>query len=631
MTYFRFVLYTLFMLSVDMHNVQAQFDLPGRGTSSGSGATFEQTEFEQDTLNVRYYYQTAPEISYIFDDTLISHFHEFDLTDIDGTIYQNLGFPGSAVIPLIRIPNTFTGFSLGLDSYRPYYVDDHNFKFYNSKKAITKVFFTKGKTQNDGLLSAQFGRSFKDRIQFSLDFNRYNNFGIYSRQAGRNTHMGVGMTYRSEDGRFLLFGTHYSNIIDQQNNGGITTDTLFTAAFSEERTNIPTYLLGASTRDQFKVYQIHARYRLLGKDSVNANSGLLLKYIFRADNRKFKFSDTDLSEESIGYYDSLLTDDRGIRHFVGHQRIINDFSLNVGNQPDRQIRAGLRSIINKINQEPEKQTITEWKAYGNVRWDFADRLKLEALGELNINRENASFLAAGLLTANLGKVGVFSGLWRINQQRPSLIQRRLYINQIEVWDNDLKNIFVNELKASYKIPDFNFEVTGGQVLSNNNIYFNQRGYPTQQDGLSSLLYLSVFKSFKVGSLANENRIVLQRGSDNPVFRAPNWYSQHSLDISGIIFKKVLDFRTGFDLRLNNPYRGYSFLPVIGQFAVEDNLDIPFYPSVDFRSSFRVRYFRAFVILHNILQPLRSDVYYQTGRYPQPDFFFRLGIGWIFIN
>ena len=137
--------------------------------------------------------------------------------------------------------------------------------------------------------------------------------------------------------------------------------------------------------------------------------------------------------------------------------------------------------------------------------------------------------------------------------------------------------------------------------------------------------------FSFGPFINENKLVFQKASKNPVFRVPPWYVQHSLDFNNILFKSVLGLKTGFDLRLNDAYFGSTYYPLVGQFGEEDQLKIPLYPSLDFRTSLRVRYFRAFVILHNILQPLRGGVYIQTNRYPHPDFYLRLGIRWIFIN
>lgn len=625
-------IHLVFLVTIIWGTSLAQRGFPDRAGSSGnnSSAGFDQN-YEDDTLRLEYFLQGEPQQLHTFEDTLLTEFHEFDVSHLAGITYLNLGFPGSPVQPLIQRPASYTGFSLGLESYKPYYMDDDRFRFYRSDKAITDVFYSKGQTQNDGVFRARFGRGFKDRLQFSLDYNRYTNFGEYSRQNGRNTNLGVGLGYKSKNERLYLFATHYSNIFSQQNNGGITTDTLFNDAFTQQRTAIPTYLASAATRDDKKTFKLHTHYQLLGKDSLQKEGGFWLEYILRLDRHYFKFSDTQIESSSEEYYGELLTDVRGIRNFISHNRLVNDISLRLGNPAQKEIKAGFRNIINRIDQEPLDSRITEWKLYGDARWNIQNRLKISGLGELNINKENTTFLLQGALELNLGNAGQLIGQLDINQQQPTLIQSRLFVNQINVWQNNFKNIFINHLQAKYVIPDLNFVISGGQIVSKDQIYFDQKGYPVQQDGLSTLTYLSIYKMFSLGALVSENKVVLQKGSKDPVFRVPDWYLQHSLDFNNILFKSVLGLKAGFDFRLNDPYYGSTYFPLVGQFGVEDRFEIPLYPSLDFRTSLRVRYFRAFAILHNILQPLRKDVYIQTSRYPHPDLYLRLGIRWIFIN
>ncbi len=603
----------------------------GFGNSGETAGEFSDDAFENDTLDVQYYYQNTPEILRYYDDTLIRHFHEFDLSEIQKSTYLNLGYPGSPARRLIPVPHQYTGFNLGLNGYNPYLIDDHNFRFYKMKKALTDVFYTKGQTQEDGLFRARFSRNFKDNVQVSIDYNRYNNSGLYLRQLGRNTNLGVGLGYQSKNKRLLIFGTHYSNIFEQQNNGGITTDTLFAAEYGSERTDIPIYLNAAKTRDQYKSLQLNTFYKLAGKDSTSSATGLVAQYSVRSDHRKYRFSDTDLDEESAIYYGELLTDLRGTRHYIANRRIINDFSLKVGNAQSKQITVGLRNIINKIIQEPFTDKITEWKAYGTAQWNLGSTLAVGALGELNVNRENASFLLSGRINTNLGKAGTLIGQIDLNQRPPSLIQDRVYISQILGWEHSHKNIFVNHLRGTYSISAAKLSVTVGQVLMDNPIYFDSNSIPNQIENVVSLQYLKVYKRFDLGILSAESKLVFQTTGNQNVFQVPGWYLEQSLSFSGLLFKKVLDFQSGFDLRLNDSYDGSTYFPMIGNFGVEDRIEIPLYPALDFRVSGRVRYFRVFAKLHNILQPISDTIYYQNSRYPQQDLFFRLGVGWIFIN
>ncbi|NND07833.1 MAG: hypothetical protein HKN87_15760 [Saprospiraceae bacterium] len=608
--------------------LQAQFDRIGGGGAE-SHASFDDVIFTKDTLNVRYFEFDKRDTMLVFQDTFVQYFHEFDLSHIQDRAYFHLGFPGSPARRLIAVPASASGFRLGLQAYDPYRIDDHNFRYYAMKKAITTAFYTQGQTQQDGLFRLRFARNFKDRLQFSLDYTRINNQGSYSRQNGRGTNIGAGFWYHSKDQRFQIFVHHYSNIFDQENNGGIITDTLFNDDLYAERLGIPTALGSAVTRDQHKVYQITSTYKLVGKDTTRADKGLLAEYTLRFDDHRFRYS--DVAPDS-SYYQSLFTDQRGIRHFLQNRQISNNFSLAFrGNKPGQQFKVGIKSLINRINQEPNTFNLAEWRAHGTLNWNLAKFIKLNSTAELNLNKDYTGYLASGTLFVDLKKAGILSGSITLNSKPPSLIERSAWLSQVQVWNTDFKNTLFNHLKVDYHLPKLRLKLSGGQVLSTNQIYWNAQGLPVQESTLTTLNYLSVYKMFKLGSFHNENRVVLQATGNKDVFRVPDWHSQHSLYFSGAIFKRKMNFKTGIDIRMHAALDGLTYQPHIGQFTLDEQFDIPWYPSIDYHASFQVRFLRAFALLQNVLQPLRSDIYYQTSRYPQPDFLFRIGLSWVFIN
>ncbi len=621
-------------MAITMH-VHAQrsggFSAPDRNNVNPDSPEFGEGADVDDTLDVQYYFLDIPEKLEVFQDTFVQYFHEYKPTALLKNDYFNLGYPGSPIRPMIPIPYEATGFQLGLHHFEPYRMDNHSFRFYKLKKALTTVFYTQGQSQEDGVFKAKFARNFKDGIQLSIDYNRYNNLGLYQRQVGRNTNLGIGFKYESENGKLKISGTHFSNIYDQNTNGGISTDTSFTGEFSGERVSIPISLETADIRDSEKIYQLITQYRLAGKDTTASSEGIQAEYIFRAENRSYKFADQS-STIDTGYYGELLTDERGIRHYVENRRLINEFNLNFNqNNAAKNITLGLRNRINRINQEPLNENLTEWLAHGRLRWNVGDRLDFDTRAELNINKDNASYLVKGNINLDLEKAGVLRGSITINQRPPSLIENAVWLSQTNIWKNDFKSIFTNHIKATYLLDQFHLYVTGGQILGSNLIYFNENTIPIQESAVTTLSYLKIYKQFKIGKIYNENKIVLQATGNNEVFRTPSWYTHHSLYFFGPLFNQVLNLKTGFELRINDSYEGITYSPVVGQFKLDDKFDIPLYPSLDFHVSMRVRYFRAFVILENIISPLRNDVYYQTSRYPQNDLTLRLGLSWIFIN
>ncbi len=601
------------------------------GGPPSDSPNFDGIEFSPDTLDAEYFYQDDPQTLYRYQDTLIRYVHEYDLPHLAGASYFNLGYPGSAVRPVLAIPTVRTGFQLGLDQFDPYTMDETRLRFYRMKKALAYASYLQGQSQDDNIFRALFSRNFKDGLQVSLDYNRYNNVGLYERQAAKNTNLGVGLWYKSPNERFEVFLNHFANTYEQQNNGGITTDTVFSNDLFDERFAVPVHLEGAETRDQDRAYSLVANYRITGPDSAQSeSSGLGLQYKMRSSRRIFRFSDDEVPFD--GYYGDFLTDDRGVRLFTNYRKLANEFNVNfAGKQPGQVFGAGIKNIIHRISPEPTSDRLTEWFAQGRLDWSLKERFSLRSDAQLGINKESTTYLLRGLLTIDLKNAGILEGKVSINQRAPNQLERQLFVSQVEVWDNDFKNVLVNHVQASYRLPRINLSIEGGQVLVTNGIFFDQNALPQQSGGTAAMTYLRARKSFSLGSFVNENKIVLQSSNEDRLFRIPDWYTEHSLYLLTPVFRKVLNFKTGFEARFHGNYGGLTYRPFLGQFVLPTDGEIKFYPLIDYHLALQVKFFRAYAKLENVLQMLRKDIYYQTNRYPQQDFAFKLGISWIFID
>ena len=622
------IIFTILIWAPGRAQIPGGFDRQNEG-EGGTGLLLE-----DDTLDVSYFYLSNISQQFPYADTTVQYFHEYDIDHIAGENYFNLGFPGSPLRKVILMPRMFTGFSMGLNSLDPYRMDTHNFRYYNLKKAFTSVLFTQGKTQEDGIFKASFSRNFKDRINLSLNYGRQNNLGLYDHQKIRNTNLGIGFWYMNKDKSYQLFLSHFANTFEQESNGGITTDSLFNTDFSAQRITIPVYLPSnvsrAFTRDAERIYQADSYYRLFGKDSLRLEQGFLLHHQLRLFNRRYRFSDAGAG--SLGdYYHHFLTDDRGIRNFIGLQRITNDFNLSFAAKKEgKQIQIGLRNNLNSLNQEPIKDNFTEWFLKGKVRWSLGDRIAVDATGELGINKDNASYLLEGSIELDLKQAGKLFGTLSVNQRGNPLVINKLILTHEQIWENNWKNVLINHLSATYLMPKWDLALTGGQILYSNPIYFDSLVYPRQLDEIVSLTYLRVTNHFRLGHFHNENRIIFQQGANKKIFTVPTWYFLHSIYFEGRLFK-TMNLNVGFNIKHHTSFEGISYSPIVGDFYTENAYPIEWYPNIDFRLGFQVKYFRAFALLENVMQNFRKDIYFQTSRYPQADFTFRLGIGWVFLN
>jgi hypothetical protein len=367
---------------------------------------------------------------------------------------------------------------------------------------------------------------------------------------------------------------------------------------------------------------------------------------WRTESYKF----ADKTPDSL-FYGDFYTDSRGLRHYVERRKLENTFKLQTfklrqsssamkadGESPQAESRdlleAGLVHSVNFLQLEP-----LDTKAIHNVfltgRFNFSpgDRLEVNSYAHLGLGANAGDFRLSGNLTLDLKKIGRLQ-LEAVNQlYSPTLLQNRFFVTEREIWNNDFAKTLETTLSASYSLPSIHFSTTGKYHLLNNFIYFDTLGLP-RQSGTFSILQLLVQKDFHLGSFHLENLVGLQQvGSD--VLPLPSLYSKHSLFFEGLLFKKVMLTKIGLDARLAGAHRPPGYQPLTGQFILQNRQSLPFTPLVDAFLSFRVKTFRFFVKIENLLAQPANAWFFQTADYPLPFGLesggLRLGINWRLVD
>ena len=90
-------------------------------------------------------------------------------------------------------------------------------------------------------------------------------------------------------------------------------------------------------------------------------------------------------------------------------------------------------------------------------------------------------------------------------------------------------------------------------------------------------------------------------------------------------------RFGIDFRYNIAWFAPAYMPLTGQFFVQETSVVRPYPNLDVFFSAKVKSFRVFVKWENIVGSFSKDVYYQIYNYPIPDRLIRFGIRWQLLN
>lgn len=611
----------------------------GSGQTGGSN---QQGEVEVDTFGVFYTYADNPGERFAYQDTTLEKLQLYNPTRQRLMDYANLGNLGSAHQPLFYEPAFRQGLRIGLDQYNLYQIHPDDIRYYTLEKAYTDVFYSQGAEQSDSYLRAKFSRNFGKTSNINLDFQRISQLGStnqYPYQNGRNTAIGVGYWYHSKNQRYDGFFSYTSNTAEHEDNGGVETLPVSNSDFTSPSSAI-IFLNNqqAKTRHAHRTFAYTQYYKLSGTvDSSQVNQrAVTLSHRILYNNSAYK--SYDLNPDS-SYYKPLFTYERSLRHFIDARTLQNQFKISTyklqnNNSKTKSQRdlleAGLNYSIHNVYQEPIDTTINNLFLTGRFNFSPTENLRLNTSAHLGLLDNVGDFRLNGLLLINLKKVGQLELEFTNQAYTPTLTQTRAFISQRLAWNNDFNKTITTSLSAAYTVPKINTRLSIRYHLADNYIYFDTIGIPQQNIGIINILQLIAQQDIKLGKFNLDNTLIFQE-STGDFIRAPRLFSKHSLYLSGQLFKEVLQMQIGFDLRLNTPFFADYYIPLTGQFNLQNEQEAQLYPMVDFFFNAKIDRFRAFIKAENLVDLISDDYYYQTAFYPQPVFTVRFGIYWRFIN
>ncbi len=549
---------------------------------------------------------------------------------------------GSAARPLLFENQARKGFDVGVHSFDLYMLQPAQLGFYRNVRTFSDASFSQGRNQFETNLNARFARTFEGGTNFSLEYRTLNNLGQYRYQRDKHNALAMGL-WVPVGKRYDGFLIYTRNVIRQQENGGIVTDTVFgTGEFAgpiAAEVRLPRE--AATTRLDDQTLQLTQHLRLIGKATTGKRT-LRATHTFAWNQQRYKFADQGTGANGLGddldFFDPIfVTDFRGIRHFVSLDRIDNSFTINTfktknQGRPSDLLAVGLTHSYFKVNQEPREFKVSNLFLTGNLAITPSEKFAFTAQGALGVLDNIGEYQLQGELSLGLGKAGQLRASLLSQIRPPALLFDQLYVSKRQVWDHDFAKPIENTLSATYALPLIGLEATARAHVVNNYLYFDQNAVAAQTTSPLQVTQLLVQENIKWGSLRFDNTVALQQANRDDVFRLPKWFSKNSLYFSGKVFKKRMLLNAGVDFRINSDFRPDGYHPLSWQFHLQDSLSQKPYPWIDLFASFKVQSFRGFVRYENCATWWdKTQVFYQTARHPHPFGALRFGIAWRFMD
>jgi Putative porin len=571
----------------------------------------------------------APELMTENYDTLLNDFHQHDPLRMQFGL-GNVGNAGSAYHNLVFDTRSQMGFDVGMHQYDIYKVNTHQIRFYNTVQPISAVKGMLGSTKSDGSINAMLARKFAGNISVSFEARRLNQTGQYYFQRVRNTAVVGGISFLSNNKKYSSFLIYADNGILQQDNGGLK-KLARSENPNEAAMNIDLKNTSPTTRHGGRALRYLQHYRL--SDSASVENVFKISHSIEYAINNYKYADPNPDTARQAYYGALYTDTRGVRAYIEEKHIENkawiwNYRRKVADSlslPTYKWSAGARHSLIWLNQEPEKTTINNLFLEGQLLTYLKKIILLDVNGGIGVGKNTGEYNLNGKIALKFGNWANLEANLLTQRRAVPLVFQHYFVAQKEIWKNDFNKPLETKLSAALTIPKADIKIAGSYFLLANYLYFNDLYKPIQSNALINIVQFDITKPLRFRNFHLDSRVALQITPEQTALRLPRIYSAHSLYFEGNAFKKAAFVRIGVDGRFNSAFTSEGYNAAIGNFFLQNKVQIPATFSADVFASMKVQRFRLFVKVENVTSILYKQYYYLTARYPQLETYIRFGI------
>lgn len=578
-------------------------------------------------------------------DEELEQWHSFDPLDRHPgkTEYARLHNVGTAAHSLQPTRRTNIGFDAGFHAYDPYLLSADSIIFLNAPLAYTDVSYSQGPTSEDGIFSGTLARRFGKGTDFRIEALRIYNFGAYTHLANHHSSLRLGIRYLNPSGRYSITLLHGNHIIDQEDNGGIRTDTLYGVKNYEQEINIPVFLTTAETRYRITDYQVAQAYAVAGKVDRDSLGRLIFFHRLRWQDRSFKFSDPSPAADSL-FYGIFQTDQRGIRQFTTWTTLSNtaEFLASWRSSGGTSIsfQGGLEHRLHRWNNEVMSADIHNLLVLGELNMRWRDQADIWGRTQIDLGEQAGSWLVEGGIGFQTDRLGDLKAGILLSQRFPDLIQEQLVISQRLAYDREWLKPQQQSVFGSLRIKPVGLSAGVHLGLLTNAIIFTAPGVPEQVTETVAVNQIWIKHHLRVWLLHLNNTVSFQSSNEDRI-RYPDWVTRHQLYYEGRWFKRTLRTQIGLEARLISPWTPYAYQPVSGQFTLQDQTNEDWYPQLDGYFSMERLGFRAYLQFENIgrtifgwTEPAMNGMdiprqFSTVSGYPQPEMWMRWGVAFRF--
>ncbi|MCG3164582.1 MAG: hypothetical protein POELPBGB_00341 [Bacteroidia bacterium] len=573
---------------------------------------------------------------------------------------STLGNIGSSVFSPFYKWDYSVGFRVGIDSRRIFIWESSDIRFVNSHKRYSRVNYVNG-SKKENYIEVEHSQSFGKNLDIGFRYNRINSLGYYTGQQTYLSRLNFYGRLSSRNSRYLLLFNVALNSSKNQENGGITADSLFEDDLVSNVKFLPVNLSGAQSQVKDNSFMVHQHYDFGKKvgsrqlaigseqpvDSMQkvVDSSLIFIPRFRIGHelsfRKHFFLYTDGLPDTI-FYSSIFLDSASTHDSTGVQNLENtvSFSFFGGRDYKNYLSFSVRHQLTQVNYGGNVPDTADGSVF--VQTDWFNNNNVFVQGNAGISNKvfskvwvDAAYCVAGYNAGDFSLSGglqttYFEARASATLKEADYFAQRYISNHFE-WTNNFSKVFNVGAEGTFVHQKWKLRAGAAYNLVNNMVYYAQDAKPAQYGGAINSIKAFVQKRFTVGKFSLDNDVTYQYVKDYMPVRLPAVVLRSSFFFEDRLFKKALHSRFGVDLYYNTAWNGYSYMPATGQFYLQDGKRYGNYPYIDVYAAFRVKGARFFFKLDHAFAGLLGNTYYGAAHYPLNGRTFKFGVDWTFLD
>lgn len=638
----------------------APLGLPGEKKEDSTAFKKSNTD-DWGNVDVKVQYKYLHSKKIYTPDTSIHTFHRKAFSQ---PWYIDLGNFGTPMRNLMFTPDNRLGPTLGYHAFDVYRMDIDSLHYYNTTAPYSLFSFNLGSKleQKAHILHTQ---NIKPNWNVAAGYTKVVSEGYFLLQRTNQDHGMFSTNYESVNRRYKLNAGVTYNKMQQDENGGIvdtsqltnpdfndrsTIDIVFANAGASAQTNIPRSLVTNVLRDyNILVNQSYAWGKtdtLYNEDSTSMNllftPRFSISHQLKITNKQLTYK--DLAPDSLRYDQffqySLDSDSDSVYCRQKHNMIDNQVLLNgfLGRR-DKQLQFST-GIGMRVDQFSTRNGIVTFTT-NSVSNYIVGRLQKEALeeGEWFYNADAVFFItgiASGnsLIKATVGKeLGNRLGTLEAGVQQNINNAPYNYTNYYSNFDtilNSFNKESITRIFADVKSDRFKLRFGASSYLISNYLYMNMQQLADQYAPAFNITQVWLQKMFTWRGVVFDNEVLYQQSTAGAPVNIPQLLGRHQLSYERYIFKKALKVAVGVEARYHSKYNSAQYSPIYNRFYYQDTLQVSNMPAASVFFNFKIKRFRAYLMLDQGQQFFYPNLLTAPG-YPAQNAMIRFGFNWIMLK